>query len=140
MERVRKKVISVLVLIALLVTIPAAAAPVGTNDGQVKAVAEPILDNLLAGFNQGNYVKYSQDFDDTLRKAISEKKFQQVREDLLKKLGTFKSKKYLGFLNQEGYTIALFKGEFAATQDDILIKLILAKGQDKVVVAGLWFQ
>lgn len=137
----RKIVISILPVVALfLLAIPVVAAPVGTSDQQVKAVAEPILDNLLAAFNQGNYAQYSKDFDDTLREAMPEKKFQQVREELLKKLGKFKDKKYLGFLNQQAYTVVLWKGAFTGTQYDILIKLVLSKRQDKVVVVGLWFQ
>jgi hypothetical protein len=137
----RKLVISILLVVVLLIlAIPAAAAPVGTSDQQVKAVSEPILDNLLAGFNQGNYAQYAKDFNDTLREAIPEKKFQQVRGELLKKLGKYKEKKYLGFLNQQAYTIALWKGAFANTQDDVLIRLVLSKRQDKVVVVGLWFQ
>jgi hypothetical protein len=136
----RKYLSTALSVIVLLWAIPALAAFVGTDDSQVKAVAEPILDNLLAGFNQGNYAQYSKDFDDTLREAIPEKKFQQVREDILKKLGVFKSKKYLGFLNQQAYTVVLFKGAFAGTRDDVLIKLVLSKRQNKVVVTGLWFQ
>jgi hypothetical protein len=139
-SRMGKTVIGILVIIVLLVAMPAVAAFVGTDDSQVKAVAEPILDNLLAGFNQGNYAQYSKDFDATLRQAIPEKKFQQVREDILKKLGAFKSKKYLGFLNQQAYTVVLFKGAFAGTKDDVLIKLVLSKRQNKVVVIGLWFQ
>jgi hypothetical protein len=136
----RKKGVGILALIVLLVAMPAGAAFIGTDDGQVKAVATPILDNLLAGFNQGNYAQYSQNFDDTLREAIPEKKFQQVREELLKKMGAFKSKNYLGFLNQKAFTVVLWKGAFAGTRDDILIKLVLSKRQDKVVVVGLWFQ
>jgi hypothetical protein len=136
----RKNFIATLVLMTLLLALPAGAALVGTDDRQVKAVAEPILDNLLAGFNQGNYGQYSKDFDDAMREAIPEEKFQQVRKDLLEKLGKWKSKKYLGFLNQQAYTIVLWKGTFDATREDILIKLVLAKRQDKVVVAGLWFQ
>jgi hypothetical protein len=135
----RKTVVSILVLIVLLAAIPAAAAFIGSNNGQVKAVSEPILDNLLTGFNKGNYPQYSKDFDDTLREAIPEKKFQQVREDILKKLGPYKSKKYLGFLNQQAYTVVLWKGAFAGTKNDVLIKLVLSKRQDKVVVVGLWF-
>ncbi len=136
----RKVLASMLCLGILLLALPAAAAPVGADEVQVKAVAEPILDNLLAGFNQGDYAQYSKDFDDTLREAIPEKKFQQVRQELLKKLGTFNSKTYLGFLNQQAHTVVLWKGKFADTQDDILIKLVLSKRQDKVVVVGLWFQ
>jgi len=136
----RKTFVSILALMVLLVALPAGAAFVGTDNAQVKAVAEPILDNLLAGFNQGNYAQYSKNFDATLREAIPEKKFQQVRGSILKKLGAFKSKKYLGFLNQQAYTVVLWKGAFAGTKNDVLIKLVLSKRQNKVVVTGLWFQ
>jgi Protein of unknown function (DUF3887) len=136
----KKTFVGILVLMAWLLALPAGAASVGSDDRQVKAVAEPILNNLLTGLNQGNYAQYSRDFDEAMREAISEKKFQQVREDLIEKLGKFKSKKYLGFLNQQNYTAVLWKGAFDATKNDVLIKLVLAKRQDKVVVAGLWFQ
>ena len=137
----RKLVIGILPVVALLLlTIPAAGAPVGTSDQQVKAVAEPILDNLMKGFNQGDYAKFSKNFDKKLRESIHEKKFEQVRGDLLKKLGKYKTKKFLGFLNQDYYTIVLWKGAFADTKNDVLIKLVLSKSKDKVSVAGLWFQ
>ena len=130
-----------MVAAALLLAAAAAwAAPVGTDDRQVKAVAEPILNNLLAAFKDGNYAQYSRDFDEAMREAIPEKKFQQVRDNLTEKLGKFKSKKYLGFLNQQPHTIVLWKAAFDGTQNDILIKLVLSKRQDKVAVAGLWFQ
>ncbi|MFW6123491.1 MAG: DUF3887 domain-containing protein [Thermodesulfobacteriota bacterium] len=137
----RKIGISLLVAAALaLLIIPALAAFVGTSDKQVKGVAEPILDNLMQGFNQGDYAQFSQNFDQTMRKTITEKKFQQVREDLLKKWGKYKSKTYLGFLNQKDYSMILWKAVFADTKRDVLIKLVLSRSQDKILVSGLWFE
>jgi hypothetical protein len=136
----RKSLTILVILIALMSSRPAAAALVGHDDGQIKAAAEPILDNLLAGFNDDNYAKYSRDFDAKLREALPEAKFQQVRGEIIEKLGKFQSKKYLGFLNQQNHTIVLWKAAFDGTQNDILIKLVLARRQDKVEVAGLWFQ
>ncbi len=98
----RKVLASMLCLGILLLALPAAAAPVGADEVQVKAVAEPILDNLLAGFNQGDYAQYSKDFDDTLREAIPEKKFQQVRQELLKKLGHLQQQNLPGFFESAG--------------------------------------
>ncbi len=133
--------ISVLAAVALGLLIAAAlAAPVGTEDRQVKALAEPILDNLMKGFNQGDYAQFSNNFDQTMRETITEKNFQQVRDDLLKKWGKYKSKTYLGFLNQKDYTIILWKAAFADTKRDVLIKLVLSRSQDKIFVSGLWFE
>jgi hypothetical protein len=136
----RGKLAIIVVLLISLAAAPAPAVPVGNQNDQVRAVAEPIVDNLLAGFNEGNYAQYSRDFDDTLREAIPEKKFQQVRADILKKLGKYKDRKYLGFLNQQAHSVVLWKGAFAGTPDDVLIKLVLSRRQGKVQVVGLWFQ
>lgn len=137
----RRLAVSALIMGALLfLAFPAAADFVGQTNEQVQAVATPILDNLLEGFNQGKYDQYARDFDDTLREAISQKKFQQVRSELLKKLGKYQDKQYLGFLNQQRYTIVLWKGKFSGSKDDILIKLVLSKRKDHTVVVGLWFQ
>jgi hypothetical protein len=62
-----------------------------------------------------------------------------MRQELMKKLGKFKNKEYVGFLTQQRYTVILWKSKFSATADDILIRLVLSKRQNKVV-AGLYFQ
>ncbi|MGQ9689628.1 MAG: DUF3887 domain-containing protein [Desulfobaccales bacterium] len=134
------KMISLVVALFLSLAAPALTEPVGTQDEQVQAVSEPVLEALLAGFNKGDYAQYAKDFDDTMREAIPKKKFQQVRADLLKKLGPYKDRKYLGFLTQQPYTVVLWKGAFAGTTNDILIKLVLSRRGEAVKVVGLWFQ
>ena len=136
----KSKMISLVVALFLSLAGPALTEPLGTQDDQVRALAEPIVEGLLAGFNQGDYALYAKDFDDTLREAIPERKFQQVRGDILKKLGSYKNRKYLGFLTQQPHTIVLWKGAFAGTPDDILIKLVLSRRQEAIKVVGLWFQ
>lgn len=118
----------------------AQAGFVGQTDREVQAAVEPLLDNLLAGYNHGDYRIYTRDFDDTLKEAIPEGKFRQTRESLLKKLGTWQSRQYLGYLNQNHYTVILWKGRFSGTADDVLIRLVASRRGERVVVTGLWFQ
>ena len=111
------------------------------NDKEVQAIAEPILDTVLKGFNDGNYGLYTKYFDDTMKDAMPEKKFQQVRGEILKKLGKYQSRSYLGYQTKDNFTVALWKGRFSKTSDnDVMIKLVLSKRGDKVQVSGLWFQ
>lgn len=118
----------------------AQAGFVGQSDREVQAAVEPLLDNLLAGYNTGDYHLYSRDFDETLKEAIPEGKFRETREGLLKKLGTCQSRQYLGFLNQNHYTVVLWKGRFSGTPDDVLLRLVASRRGERVVVTGLWFQ
>lgn len=126
--------------VLVLFSLAANAAVLGQTDQEVQAVAEPLLEGVLAGFNDGNYAKYSQNFDETLKEAISEKKFQKVRAQILKTLGKYRSRTYLGFLKKGGTTLVLWRGRFTKSDDDVLIKLVASKRQDRYVVVGLWFQ
>lgn len=119
---------------------PAAAAVIAQNDKDVQAIAEPILDTVLTGLNNGNYSLYSRYFDGTLKDAVTKKKFSQVRANIMKKLGKYQSRTYLGFLQKGNFTVVLWRGRFSASDDDVLIKLVLSKRGHKVLVAGLWFQ
>ncbi|MCX5900176.1 MAG: hypothetical protein NTX06_05475 [Proteobacteria bacterium] len=47
----------------------------------VIAEAEPLVSNLLASLNTGDYTAYVRDFDDTARAAISEEQFKIFYEE-----------------------------------------------------------
>jgi hypothetical protein len=132
-----------LVLIGLLTwgaALPAAADFIGQDNPEVQAVANPILDGVLKGFSEEDYDLYSQYFDDTLKDVISQKKFLQTRNSILKSIGAYQSRSYLGFLQKGKTTVVLWKGRFAKSADDVLIKLVLSRRGDQTKVLGLWFQ
>ena len=115
------------------------ASVVGNSDEEVQPVADPILDNILDGMKTEDYSKYTKDFDKVMKK-MTEKQFLASNEKILNAYGEYQSREYLGFYTKDKNTIALFKGRFSDTKDDVLIKLVLSKKLMKVVVTGLWFQ
>ncbi len=131
-----------MLFILLICLLPAAAAGevVGQSDREVQAAAEPVLDNILAGFKDANYEAYARDFDDTLKELISKEKFSQTRTQILDKLGHYKSRTYLGFLTKGKTTLVLWKGRFDKTAEDVLIRLALSRRGDRNLVLGLYFQ
>ena len=132
-----------LVLIGVLIwgaALPAAADFIGQDNREVQAVADPILDGVLEGLQEGDYDLYSKNFDDTLKDVISKKKFLQTKSDILKSIGAYKSRSYLGYLKKGKTTVILWKGRFAKSADDVLIKLVLSRRGDQTKILGLWFQ
>lgn len=113
---------------------------VADNDQSVESIATPILDELLAGFSENDYAKYSKHFDQEMLNAIPEEKFKITREQILYDIGGYQSRKYLGYLNQNNMTIVLYKGKFSKSSGDVLIKLVLTRVGDRYYVKGLWFQ
>lgn len=136
------KIFHRLALILLICLLPAAAAGdvVGQNDQEVQAAAEPLLDNILAGFRESNYQLYARDFDNTLKELITKEKFSQTRKQILDKIGNYKSRIYLGFLTRGKTTQVLWKGRFDRTGEDVLIKLTLSRRGERNLVLGLYFQ
>lgn len=136
-----KQIVSVLIVLAVVVvSISAYAEVIGKTDEEVRIIAESILDGILEGFKEDDYVKYSKDFDGMLKDSISEKKFLETDCQIQSSIGNYLSKEYLGFLTKGQMTLVLWKGRFDKSEDDVLIKLVVSKRNDKFLVTGLWFQ
>ena len=112
----------------------------GKTDKGVRTIAEPILDSILEGFKTSDYAKYSKDFDDTLKEAISQKKVFEVSGQIKSSIGNYQSREYLGFLTKGQMTVVLWKGRFNKSEDDVLIRLVISKRGNKYLVTGPWFQ
>ena len=113
---------------------------VGENDEGIKAISDPIMDNILAGFETSNYSKYSKDFSESLKSQMSEEIFLQTIERLQNVLGDYESRRYLGFLNRDGMTLVLWKSRYEKMDSDVLIKLTLSRNGRKNEVEGLYFE
>jgi hypothetical protein len=128
-------------VVAIFFTITSANAEIiGKTDEEVRAIAEPLLDTILEGFKTDNYATYSKDFDTMLKESISESKFLEIDRQIQGSIGDYISREYLGFMVKGKMTVILWKGKFNKSEDDVLIKLVVSKRQDKYVVTGLWFQ
>jgi hypothetical protein len=119
----------------------AGAAPVAEADPAVRRTAKPILENILAALAAADREAYVRDFGPALRGLVDEEHFARTVADLEARLGAHVSHRYLGFLNQRGMTVVLYKAAYDGTDDDVLIKLVLTRtAEDEVLVTGLWFQ
>ncbi len=136
-----KNVLLVLmVLFVCLLALPGYGAVVGKTDEEVRPVVDAMLENVLSGFSNDNYLQYSKDFDITLRNTITSQRFQEIRRDVLKWVGSYLYREYLGFLNREANTIVFWKGVFDKTQDEILIKMVVSERNGQYLITGLWYQ
>ncbi|MDD5746205.1 MAG: hypothetical protein PHO30_02965 [Candidatus Omnitrophica bacterium] len=133
---------AVIIIGLLVLAAPASlsAAVVGENIEQVRGIADPIFDNILAGFAHNDYTQYSRDFDDSLKETLSETRFLEIKKNVQELEGNYLYREYLGFLNRQEVTIVFWKGAFDKTHDDVLIKMVLMERDGKYFVTGLWYQ
>ena len=104
------------------------------TDAEKVNLAEPLLDRILQGVNKGDYAIYSGNFSKGLKDQITEKDFKTLNEDLIKKIGEYKSRKFLGILNKKLVDIYIWKAKFAKTDEDFIIRLFLIEDEGKFKV------
>ncbi len=107
---------------------------------KIKAIADPILDNVLDGFKFDDYRRYSRDFDPALKVVGARTQFYNVSRYMQRALGNYIARDYLGTLRKGDMIIVLWKGTFDKTSDNVLIKLVLSEKKNRYHVAGLWLQ
>ncbi len=131
-----------IVVIAAIVSLfaaPAMAQTIGVTDKEVQAIADPILDNILAGMKESDYAKFCRDFGGLMMQDLNPSKFDSRRQEIRRQIGDYQSRHYLGFLNQRGMTVALWRARYSGIDDDVLIKLHLSKDGGRIQVKGLFF-
>jgi hypothetical protein len=116
------------------------AEPVGDDIATVKKVAEPLLDNVLKAMEAGDFAAYTRNFDETMRKVSDEADFKRANAIIKMLMGSYQSRELLGFLTQKQLTIVLWKARYSDTKDDVLVRLVLSKNDDKIEISGLWMQ
>lgn len=110
----------------------------GEEAAEVLVYADPIADNLMQGFNEGNYTVYSRDFSPEMRQALDEAAFVQNRDDVTSRIGLYESR---------GDPVVTEIGEFVAVtyqatferEDGVALRLVFKMGDESHQLYGLWF-
>jgi len=78
------KRLPVILLVVALSAVLAGCGASGASVGQkaVLAWADPIVDNMMAAWNQGDYAKFSADFDATMQAKETQALFLQQRQQV----------------------------------------------------------
>ena len=115
-------------------------AIIGNTDEEVKTIADPVMDQILQAITDDDYIKYSENFDISLKSQIPSSKFIEKRRQIMDEFGAYLFREYIGYINKKDSTWVLWKGTFDKSQHDILINLVLRNVNGKVLVEALYYQ
>jgi hypothetical protein len=108
------------------------------EQAQVVAFANPITDNLLQGFNQGNYTMYSRDFSSEMKQALDVTDFEQNRALIISKIGLPVSRGEPVVTQIGEYLAVNYKSDFEHEQG-VDVRVVFKKGDESHQIYGLWF-
>jgi len=135
-----KKVLLLAICLLLVLVLGGCSKKVSVSVSQqnVLVYADPIADNLLTGFNEKNYSKFSRDFSEQMKNGLSKPVFNQTRQQIVSKLGLYKTRTVSKIYKQGPSTIVIYNAEFEK-EKGVEVKVVFQKYEEKNLVSGLWF-
>lgn len=110
----------------------------GPERDAVLQYANPMVESILAGYNERDYAKYSKNFDEAMKNALPEKVFNETSSLIDSKIGKFISRDIKEVYKENQYIVVLYNGKFEK-EDGVEIKLVTQTIENQKVVSGLWF-
>lgn len=105
---------------------------------EVKLFAEPMTENILLAMNEDDYARFSQDFDEQMKKAFDEKQYNNTIPAIKAKIGQYLSKEFIGAENKDGLTVVMYKAKFSQESSDVIIRSAFSDRNGKKLIAGFW--
>lgn len=106
---------------------------------QVRGYADPVTENILVAMNEGDYAIYSEDFDQTMKNAMTEAVFDETNTVIRSKIGDYVSKEFWKAESKDQYTIVYYKAKFTDEPADVTVRVVFQEINGEMKVSGLWF-
>jgi len=103
----------------------------------VLSYADPIVDTLLAGLDEGKYQKFSRYFDAQMRRALNSNSFMQLRQQIINRVGRYQSRQFDRIGTKGEFIAVIYKCQFE--NDLVTIRVVFRQEDPNHRVTGLWF-
>ncbi|KAB3547803.1 MAG: DUF3887 domain-containing protein [ANME-2 cluster archaeon] len=107
--------------------------------GQVRGYADPITERILVAMNEDDYTTYSEDFDQTMKNAMTAAVFDETNAVIRSKIGDYVSKEFWKAESKDQYMIVYYKAKFTDEPADVTAKVVFQEINGEMKVSGLWF-
>jgi len=110
----------------------------GEEAAEVLAYADPVADNVMQGFNEGNYTMYSRDFGPEMKQALDEAAFERNRESVTSRIGLYESRREPAVTETGEFIAVTYKAAFER-EDGVALRFVFKQGDESHQLYGLWF-
>ena len=101
--------------------------------------AGTMTENVLTAINEGDYAKFSRDFDQAMKDALTEAAFEGLEGQLLASVGEYVSKEVDKVVVTDEYTTVIYNAKYTKA-DKVIITISFSTVDGKTMVSGLYFK
>lgn len=133
MRRILAISLTLLLIPVLLVTGGCGSVP--TEPDYAGAMTE----SVLTAINEGDYVKFSRDFDQAMKDALPEAAFNELKSQLSASVGDYVSKQVDKVVVTDEYTTVIYNAKYTKA-DKVIITVSFSTVDGTTLVSGLYFK
>jgi hypothetical protein len=100
--------------------------------------AGPAVDRMMAGFNDENYTRFSADFGGTLRTAMTEERFMELRGETVPKVGLYMSRGSAALEKLQGFYRVTYLTDWEK-ESGVKLTVTFMTNDPYHSIQGLWF-
>ncbi len=105
----------------------------GEQRERILAIAEPIVDSLMASYNSGDYEAYISDFSENLKQAVTQEKFNETRQFIMDRIGRYIRRNQPNVKGRGGNLILTYEADFEQETEVELRVIFHAAGKELLV-------
>ena len=106
--------------------------------------AAPLTESMLQAVEKVDYAKFSKDFSDELKKAITEESFKTLCDSFSEKIGKYESKKFAAATENKKeeklFKTIIYKAKYTKEEKDVQITASFSENHGKILVEGIYFK
>jgi hypothetical protein len=108
---------------------------------KIRDIVDPMTDNYFVSINNEDYGKFSKDFDDGMKNAVTKDNFNQLILPVKDGLGDYVSNsiKLVTIAGEKGFTAVYYDADFSK-KSNVKIKMVFSKTNNEFKISGQWFQ
>ncbi|OAI18640.1 hypothetical protein A1359_04590 [Methylomonas lenta] len=104
------------------------------SDEDILAIANPIMDNLMAGSTEINHSKHTRDFTDRLKAIVSEAYLQKVCQRYQAEWGYFADREFVAIFRRPESVAIVWKQYCSKQAGEFVAELVLLEQNGRYLV------
>jgi hypothetical protein len=104
------------------------------SDGQILAIANPIMDNLMDASTAIDYERHVRDFTPRAKSVVTPEHLRRVCEQYQRKKGFFARREPVAVLKRPGAAAIVWKQWFTKAPGEFLAEMILIEKEGEFLV------
>ncbi len=104
------------------------------SEAEVRAIADPIMDNLMQASTDVDHARHVRDFTDRLKSIVTEDNLRAQCKDYQSKLGYFAEREFVGVFRNESSAAVIWKQKYTKVAGEHIAFLRLISVDGKILV------